>query len=247
MVVIAAFAVIIAFTAGFFAIRDTPKGEINLAVGGGQQVRVREVVKPLSETEHAHYVKQSFDYSCGSAALATLLDYHLGEKFTEKQVIQGLLRYGDSEQIAKRRAFSLLDMKKFVTVLGYEGVGYKADLEDLKTLNGPCIVPIRIFDYRHFAVFRGVHDGHVFLADPWRGSISFTLAEFKNAWYENVIFVVSPKGGKALNALRLREEDLRYIDEDTARNLLTDHPPAANPREERTIINNPGTFQIYKN
>lgn len=246
MVVIAAFAIIIAFTAGFYTLRDQPKGEINLAVGAGRQVRVRETVKPFAETEDARYVKQSYDYSCGSAALATLLRFYLGEKYTEKQVIQGLLRYGDSDQIAKRRAFSLLDMKKFVSVLGYQGVGYKAELEDLKTLEGPAIVPIKIFDYRHFAVLKGVHDGHIFFADPWRGNISFTLAEFKDAWYENVIFVVSPKGGKALRALQLKEEDLRYIDEDTARRAMADRIPAPNLKEQRTISDKPGTYQIYR-
>ena len=245
-VVLAAFAIILTMTAGFYPIKDEPGTEMNLAFGAGQQGRIRTNVKPHSEIEGDHFIKQSFDYSCGSAALATLLNFYLGEKLTEKQVIQGLLQHGDSQLIAQRRAFSLLDMKKFVTVLGYQGVGYKADLDDLKTLGKPCLVPIKIFDYRHFAVLKGVYMGHVFLTDPWRGDISFTLDEFRDMWYENVIFVVSPaEGGTELTALRLKESDLRFIDEDGARKIIFDHPPALTNRAERLIIDVPGKYQYY--
>ena len=245
MVVIAAFAVVLGLLSGFYVLKDQPRAEMNLTLGS-EQARVRAKVRPFSEIEGDHLIRQSFDYSCGSAALATLLNFYLGEKLTEKQVIQGLLQNGDSESIAQRRAFSLLDMKKFVNALGYDGTGYKADLEDLTTLGKPCLVPVKIFDYRHFAVFKGIHKGHIFLADPWRGDLSFTLDEFKEMWYENVIFVVSPSGeGPVLTNLRLKEEDLRFIDEDLARRIIFDHPPTFTNNEERLINNQPGKFQQY--
>ncbi len=246
MVVIAAFVIIISLVAGFHPLKPQPPAEMNLTVGTGQQGRIRVNVRPFSDIEGDHFIKQAFDYSCGSAALATLLNFYLGEKLTEKQVIQGLLEHGDSEQINKLRAFSLLDMKKFVNALGYEGVGYKAEIEDLTTLGKPCLVPIKIFDYRHFAVLKGIHKGHVFLTDPWRGDISFTLDEFKAMWYENVIFVVSPAAdGNVLKALRLKDEDLRYIDEDQARQIIFDHQPALTNKEERLINDFPGKYQYY--
>ena len=136
-------------------------------------------------------------------------------------------------------------MKKFVTALGYDGTGYKADIDDLKTLGKPCLVPIKVLNYRHFAVLRGIYQGHVFLTDPWRGDISFTLAEFKDCWYDNVIFMVTPEGGKGLNNLRLREEDLRFISEDSARMIISDHTPLPNNREERLIRDAPGLYQQY--
>lgn len=246
MVVLAAFAIILSLIAGFHPLKEQPQAEMNLTVGSGEQGRIRTSVRPLSEMEGDHFIKQSFDYSCGSAALAILLNFYLGEKFTEKQVIQGLLQYGDSELIAQRRAFSLLDMKKFVNVLGYQGVGYKADIEDLKTMDKPCLVPIKIFDYRHFAVLKGVHKGHVFLTDPWRGDISFTIEEFGEMWYENVIFVIEPQeGGRVLRALRLKEDDLRFIDEDQARQIIFERQPTLTNREERLIRDQPGKFQQY--
>lgn len=247
MVILAAFAIILGLINGFYPIKDQPGVEINLTVGAaGEQGRIRANVRPFSEIEGDHFIKQAFDYSCGSAALATLLNFYLGEKLTEKQVIKGLLQHGDSEQIAQKRAFSLLDMKKFVTALGYEGTGFKTDIEDLKTLDRPCLVPVKIFDYRHFAVLKGIYKGHVFLTDPWRGDISFTLDEFRAMWFENVIFVIDPPvGGMGLNTLRLKEEDLRFIDEDQARQIIFDHPPILTNREERLIRDLPGKYQQY--
>jgi predicted double-glycine peptidase len=241
-----AFVLIVELFAGFFPKREVPEGEVNLTVDEAAKLEVHPVVRPLSETQHGRLVKQAYDYSCGSAALATVLNYQLGEDFTEKQVIQGLLQYGDAEKIAKRRAFSLLDMKRFVEVLGYHGVGYRAQMEDLKTLDRPGIVPIVIFGYRHFAVFKGIYRGHVFLADPWRGNISFPEAEFENKWYKNVVFIVHPDGAPELKALRLTEEDLRYIDEDKARRIIFDPTADSTRPVDRRIDDRPGEHQIYR-
>ena len=251
LVIAAIFAIVIGFTSSVYTVRDQPKSEINIAVPGPGPGYIRAYINPLSEIKKTHLIKQSYDFSCGSAALAILLNFYLGENFTEKQVIQGLIRYGDIEQITKRQAFSLLDMKKFVKVLGYQGDGYKVDIEDLKTLNTPCIIPIKIFDYRHFVVFRGIYKGHIFLADPWRGDISFTLDEFYDKWYKKVIFVVSTKETeKVLTLLQLKESDLNFIDEDAVRQIIVDHTnpaaTAAAEREFKQIIDAPGEIQYYR-
>jgi len=136
--------------------------------------------------------------------------------------------------------------KGYVKELEISGVGYKAQIEDLKTLNRPGIVPIVIFGYRHFAVFKGIYGGHVFLADPWRGNISFPVAEFEDKWYKNVVFIVHPDGAPELKALRLTEEDLRYIDEDEARRIIFDPTTDATRPVDRRIDNRPGEYQIYR-
>ncbi|MFZ5572854.1 MAG: C39 family peptidase [Thermodesulfobacteriota bacterium] len=239
------FLLIVGLVGGEDMATETPQGEIRLYPEVNSLTVIRPVVKPLSDILDDRIIRQEFDYSCGSAALSTLLNFYLGEKLSERQVIHGLLRYGDSEQIAERRAFSLLDMKKFVTVLGYKGVGYKAEITDLEELGKPCILPIKVFGYRHFTVFKGIYKGHVFLADPWKGHSSYTLSEFKDIWYENVLFVVYPEGGKELDALRLKESDLRFIDEDTTFYYLFRQPPLLSI-PERQIDDIPGTLQYYK-
>jgi len=240
-------ALIIGFIiSGFHTVQESPQGEMFLHIDPANQVEVRHIVKTGEEVQFEQVIKQAHDFSCGSAALATFLNYHLGEELSERQVIRGMLQYGDSEKISQRRAFSMLDMKKFVAVLGYKGIGYKAELEDLKTLGKPCILPIKLFEYRHFVVLKGIYEGHIFLADPWQGNISFTLQEFEGMWFQNVILVIEPEGAKELNALRLKDEDLRYIDEETTREILFDHAPLFIPPEEHKMALVPKVDQYYK-
>ena len=221
MHVLIGFLVGIALFSSFYPQSSAPKGEWVIANAVDPTVTSRHKIKPLSDFQTDRLVKQTYDYSCGSAALATLLKFYLGENFTEKQVIHGMLQYGDPERIKQRRAFSLLDMKKFVNALGYEANGYKGNMSDLEDSEfWPCIVPIKLFEYRHFVVVKGIHDGHIFIADPWRGHSSYTLAQFEDVWFENVIFVVSKDNKKANHALMLREEDLLYIDEETSLNAI---------------------------
>jgi uncharacterized protein len=244
-VIFLSFLLILGLIGGDDRIKPTQMGEFQMHMDYPRWVSTPVVFKPHTEILNERIIKQEFDYSCGSAALATLLRYYLGEALTERQVIHGLLRYGDSEQIAERRAFSLLDMKKFVKVLGYKGIGYKAEIEDLKELEGPCVLPIKLFGFRHFTVFKGIYKGHVFLADPFKGHNSYTLPEFKKFWYQNVIFVVYPEGAKELSALQLQEADLRFIDEDTTFQLMFP-PEVSTGLPDWKIVDIPGTQQTFK-
>ncbi|MDO9264831.1 MAG: C39 family peptidase [Desulfosalsimonadaceae bacterium] len=225
MHILAAFVIVVCLFAGFHPVNPLQDNEMYVDVGVGAPVIIRQQVTPLNEFQFKHITKQSYDYSCGSAALATLLNSYLGENFSERQVIQGLMDLGSKAKIAERRAFSLLDMKKFVSTLGYAANGYKAELSDLSTLGKPCILPIEFLGYRHFTVFRGIHGNHIFLADPYRGNTSYTLSAFKDMWFENVIFVVDRTNANVPNKMRLSNDDLRYINENTVLDILTDYGP----------------------
>lgn len=245
MHILAGFVIIICLFGSFHPVSPLRDNEIYYDVGGaGAPVVIRQEVIPLNEFQFKYITKQSYDYSCGSAALATLLNSYLGENFTERQVIQGLMDLGSKEKIAERRAFSLLDMKKFVSTLGYNGNGYKAELSDLETLSKPCILPIEFLGYRHFTVYRGIHGNHIFLADPYRGNTSYTLSAFKDMWYENVIFVVdrSENEMKWPNQMKISNDDLRYINEKTTLDILTNYGPTI-PDLDETIL--PNEYQKY--
>ncbi|MCP4118397.1 MAG: C39 family peptidase [Desulfobacteraceae bacterium] len=225
MHIIAVAAILVAFATGFLPQADIPEKQMNLCSLSDSMVRFREEIRPKEEFTFRHIVKQEHDYSCGSAALATYLNYGFGEKLSEKQVIRGMLKHGDKEQIKRLRAFSLLDMKRLCSVLGYDGAGYKAEVQDIKNSDyWPCIVPIKLFEYRHFVVLKGVHDNHVFLSDPFRGNISYALPEFVDAWFENVIFLISDDktDDPQKNLLKLTTDDLCYITDDNIKDLIKD-------------------------
>jgi len=240
LVIFIGFLIAIALLNPFYPMQDAPQGEVRVVAGTqASPATLHPNLKPRAEFTDAHIVKQQFDYSCGSAALATLLNYYLGEKFTERQVIEGLVEYGDRKQIERLRAFSLLDMKRFVEKLGYKGAGYKAEIEDLRKLGKPCIVPVEIFGYNHFCVFRGIVQDHVFLADPYLGNVSFPLPQFSEMWQRNIAFVVTD-GDIVHSALMLKEEDLRFIDLDATRRALDNfRPPSSvvmdNMRMDRAV------------
>lgn len=173
------------------------------------------VVKPVVEQQFKNIVHQAYDYSCGSAALTTVLNGYLGRQFEERQIMDGLLKYGETEKIVQRRGFSLLDMKRLVTVLGHPSGGYKGSFEDLKKLDHPAIVPIHYAGFKHFVVVKKYRDGRVFVADPALGNISFPEERFKSIWENNVMFIVFPNGFKPHTALELTESDMRFVDDQT--------------------------------
>jgi predicted double-glycine peptidase len=200
----------------FLEVNPQPKGIVHFETGFGEnRVRLKESIEPLTELRFNNVVRQQYDYSCGSAALTTLLDFYLGRNFQERQVMEGLLQFGDAEKIAARRGFSLLDMKRLVTALGHPSGGFRAAEEDLLKLDHPAIAPIEYAGFKHFIVIRGVKDGHVYVADPSLGNISFTMSRFLEIWDRNVLFIVFPNGHKPVGGLELRNEDLRVIDERT--------------------------------
>ena len=236
MIVVAAIMIVISFVISYHPVAKKPKGEVAIDMGVGMRQVVRYNMRPQSEFNKDNVVKQAYDFSCGSAALATILNYDFGEDLDEKQVIQGLMDHGDQAKIEQRRAFSLLDMKRFIKVLGYKGVGYKAEIEDLKTLKQPGIIPIELFGYRHFVVLKGIYDNHVFVADPSRGHTSFELNQFKNMWKEKIVFIVYPEDEeKTWHPLRLTDKDLRYVDLDTTKKLMFDYQPPYTHKIEQNL------------
>ncbi|MBD7977468.1 MULTISPECIES: C39 family peptidase [Pseudomonas] len=205
---------------GFTETVDTKpvrEGTVNLTYGltPAGQLRESVVLEPMNQLQFRNVIRQAYDYSCGSAALTTLLDYYLGRNLEERQVMEGLLHYGEAEKIAERRGFSLLDMKRFVAALGYESGGFRAEFDDLEGLEHPAIVPIEYAGFKHFVVVRDVRDDHVFVADPALGNISFTRARFEAVWDQNVLFIVYPGDNPSINALALDERDMRLVDDRT--------------------------------
>lgn len=177
----------------------------------------REVVevKPAVENQFRGIVRQAYDYSCGSAALTTLLNGHVGTQLTEQQTMEGLLRFGEYDRIVERRSFSLLDMKRFVTAIGLESGGFKGEFSDLIKQDQPAIVPISYAGFKHFVVYKAYKNGRVYVADPALGNISFDQERFKEIWENNTLFLISVPKQQQKNLLALQDADLRHVDDAT--------------------------------
>jgi predicted double-glycine peptidase len=145
-------------------------------------------VQSVLEKRQHDVVIQSWDLSCGAAALATLLKYEWGEPATEKEVASGLMgrrEYIENPQLVQiREGFSLLDLKRYVQAHGFKGEGLgQLDFNDLIE-NAPMMVPIDALGYNHFVIFRGVMGDRVLLADPAWGNRTMTINKFNRMWLD---------------------------------------------------------------
>lgn len=147
--------------------------------------------------------------------------------------MEGLLRFGETDKIVERRGFSLLDMRRLATALGHPSGGFRAQMKDLRTLDHPAIVPIAYGGFKHFVVLREWRDGHIYVADPALGNISFTESKFEEIWDQNVLFIVFPNGFEPRDGLALTDYDLRQIDEQTINMLaFQEFPVFTRPMEQ---------------
>ncbi|MBZ2187945.1 C39 family peptidase [Alcanivorax sp. JB21] len=216
-------------------VEDYPTGYVHYEhpTQQGPVVERDILVKPVSEFRYRNVVRQAYDYSCGSAALTTILNHYLGRQFEERQIMEGLLRFGERERIIERRGFSLLDMRRLATALGHPSGGFRAEIKDLRTLDHPAIVPISYGGFKHFVVLREYRDGHIHVADPALGNISFTESKFEEVWEQNVLFIVFPNGFEPQQDLELTDYDLRMIDEQTINQLaFREFPVFTRPMEQ---------------
>ncbi|MGH7116612.1 MAG: C39 family peptidase [Stellaceae bacterium] len=187
------------------------------------RVTKRAPVRSLLEMRHHDVVIQSWDLSCGAAALATLLRYEWGDPVTEKQIARGLMGrkeyVRDPQLVQIREGFSLLDLKRYVQEHGFKGEGLgKLEFSDLVE-NAPIMVPVDALGYNHFVIFRGVLGDRVLLADPAWGNRTMTIDKFQRMWLNygksmgHVGFVVERADGrKPLNTLKPRPSDFVMLD-----------------------------------
>ncbi len=171
----------------------------NIGIGSGTRVNVP--VQSMKDLRDNDLVKQRLDYSCGAAALATILRYGFGDEVTERDILVDLfdLLSEDEEGLRRKEGFSLLDLQKVAQTRGYKAQGFRLTPEYLPKLGGPVIVFIEPRGYKHFAVFRGVKGDRIYLADPSRGNLRMPAYRFLDTWLgENgtgIIFVIEPKNG----------------------------------------------------
>ena len=155
----------------------------------------------LKELRDQYVVKQELDYSCGAAALATLMRYYFGEPVSEYEILKILeSQLSEDEQRRKiARGFSLMDLKHAAQSKGYRAAGFKLTIDQAKQLAAPVIVHVLPFGYRHFAVLRGIAGDRVFLADPARGNMRISIDRFLSEW-DGIVFVLGKPGEEAIGS-----------------------------------------------
>lgn len=160
--------------------------------GGGD---FRLAMTSLQEARFAEVIRQQYDFSCGSAALATLLRFHYDYDVAEENAFRGMWARGDQNQI-RNLGFSLLDMKRWLASRGVPADGFQVNLDKIAETGVPGIALIAIKNYRHFVVVKGVRNGEVLIGDPSLGLIIMPRSEFEEAW-NGIYFVLTDEQDRA--------------------------------------------------
>ncbi|WP_323751605.1 C39 family peptidase [Marinobacter sp.] len=154
-------------------------------ISGGLQVDVSS----FKEQRFGSVLQQQYDFSCGSAAIASLLSYHYNHDFSEQEVFSRMFALADPEKV-RQEGFSMLDMKRFLETEGYQADGFRMPLSGLReTVSLPVIVLMNLKGFRHFVVIKGISDDEVFVGDPARGLKAYPRAEFEHYW-DGAAFVI---------------------------------------------------------
>lgn len=151
-------------------------------------------VTSLKEARFKRTIKQQFDFSCGSAAVATLLTFQYNYPVSEQTAFQEMFENGDQAKI-RTEGFSLLDIKRFLERRGFIADGYELPLQKLAETNTPAIVLISESGYHHFVVVKGLKNDRVLIGDPATGTRPVPLKSFQAKWEDQVLFVIHNKPG----------------------------------------------------
>ncbi|MBI5741048.1 MAG: C39 family peptidase [Nitrospirae bacterium] len=186
--------------AAAFPNMNTASSAIIEAKTGGMTF-TKKNISSLKDLKFKNVIRQTKDYSCGAAALATILTHYFGKETSEAEVLDSVLSINDSDkvEIIKHKGVSLLDLKRYGEALGYEGKGYRLPDGLLKDLGRPAIALITNNGYSHFIVLKGVKNDRVYFADPARGNMAWSLGELRKRWNGILLIFRDPSGGETNN------------------------------------------------
>ena len=171
-------------------------GALELPVAGA---RFQVPATSLKEIRFRSTMRQQYDFSCGSAALATLLTYHYGHPVSEQRVFEAMYLGGDQARIRKE-GFSLLDMQRYLAANGFRADGFQLPLQKLIDARLPAIVLVADKGYHHFVVVKGIDGGRILVGDPSSGARAMSRTAFESIWASKLLFVIHGfKGAAAFN------------------------------------------------
>ncbi|MEN4017336.1 MAG: C39 family peptidase [Methanobacterium sp.] len=138
------------------------------------------VTATIPQIDTTGIVMQSTDFSCGPAALATVLQ-NMGINATEGElkVLAGTDTSGTT----------MHGLSEAAKAKGLSATGMKLSVNDLKPNN---IVHIILDGEGHYSVVREVTDTSVYLADPSLGNIEMTREKFNEIYTGNALLISGP-------------------------------------------------------
>ena len=175
-----------------------------VAIPGASGGDITVNVTSKKESQFRSTMRQRYDYSCGSAALATLLSSGYEDAVSEGMVFSKMYEAGDKERI-RTQGFSLLDMKKYLESEGYQADGFRISLDKLAELGVPAITILNMKGYHHFVVIKGIAGNEILVSDPAAGTTVLPRPQFETMW-NGVLFVIRNRKNVAVNYFNRKQD-----------------------------------------
>ncbi|MDP3623380.1 MAG: right-handed parallel beta-helix repeat-containing protein, partial [Methanobacteriaceae archaeon] len=150
----------------------------------------------VSEIDSQNMVVASTIYTCGPAALATVM-MHMGINSTEED----LANWAGTDDIGT----SIYGLVQAANKTGLTAYGLRLSIDQLKT---DYIVVLSINDNNHYAIIRNITNTTVYLIDPNLGNIEMNLTEFTNA-YTGYVLVIN--NATEINGTLLNNDTMKEI------------------------------------
>jgi predicted double-glycine peptidase len=155
--------------------------------------QIQQGVISWKDLRTRYVVMQQRDYSCGAAALATVMRYYWGADITEADVLLQVEKMLTKTELADRgkNGLSIADLRRAAEKMDFNAVIGTVKFAQLFEVKVPVVVALEQNKINHFVVLRGFADGRAYLADPIRGNVRIPISELADQWIANTLLVVA--------------------------------------------------------
>ncbi len=166
-------------------------------------------------------VGQTHDYTCGPAAVATLLSEYFAIEATEGCALERAEATMTERGRTPGEPISALDLVQAMEDLGLASRGYRVTVDalvDYFARGGPPVIAHVTQPQQHFVVIVGSVDDHLLLADPsWGARIEPHRVLEEQRGFSGVVLVPLPTASQAEEARRHQARALELAAERLAR------------------------------
>jgi len=179
-------------------------------------ISVRAADFDYRSLRYTHVVGQTDWYTCGAAAVATLLTYYYNDPATEAEILEVAIKETEASGKDPLEGLTALSLKRALEKRGYQVKAYRVNLEQLADYfrrGGLPVVGHVTRPQLHFLVITGIVDPpqggptHVLLADPsWGRRILPLEALVTEKGFSGVILFAVPQSEAQLEIAKARQK-----------------------------------------
>jgi len=185
---------------------------------------------PHRPLRYTHVTGQTDWYTCGAAAVSTLLTYYYGDEVSEQEILEVAFMATQESGKDPLEGLTALSLKRAMQQRDYQVKAYRVNLEQLVDYfqrGGLPVVAHVTKPQLHFLVISGLVKNpqrpnaqpQVLLADPSWGRRIIPLEELVTyKGFSGVILIAVPKSREQLEEVRrLQQEELTWAQQELSR------------------------------